>query len=293
MYRSLIKNGIVTKNQNTVVIDTNELIAKKLEELSAKCVTAYNPEEFSQELEEDLDAERVAALFGEEVPEGEESDGSFSEGISAPVYIPEPKPVGPTPEELLEQAQAEIAAMRQQAEAEIAAMREETFAKAQQEGYDAGYQEGLAKTDLMQQELEERARQLNADYERMVSELEPQFIDTLTGVYEHVLGIGLENDRQLIVSLAANAIRHIDNAREFMIRVSKEDYPIVSMQKKQLLQCVGNAQATLEVIEDVNVVKNGCIIETEGGIYDCGLGTQLEELGRQLRLLSYQGKEHD
>ena len=49
---------------------------------------------------------------------------------------------------------------------------------------------------------------------------------------------------------------------------------------------VGNA--TMEIIEDVSLHKNECLIETEGGIFDCGLGTQLSELTRKLKLLSYE-----
>ena len=48
----------------------------------------------------------------------------------------------------------------------------------------------------------------------------------------------------------------------------------------------------MEVIEDISLRKNECLIETEGGIFDCGLGTQLAELSRKLRLLSYE-KEKD
>ena len=44
---------------------------------------------------------------------------------------------------------------------------------------------------------------------------------------------------------------------------------------------------SLEIIADMTLSKNDCMIETEGGIFDCGLGTQLQELGKQLKLLSY------
>ena len=63
----------------------------------------------------------------------------------------------------------------------------------------------------------------------------------------------------------------------------------MSMQRKQLQAGLPGNGVTLEIIEDMTVEKDGCMIETEGGIFDCGLGTQLEQLRRKLMLLSYTG----
>ena len=41
--------------------------------------------------------------------------------------------------------------------------------------------------------------------------------------------------------------------------------------------------------EDVTLKKNQCLIETDGGIFDCSLGVELKELKKQLLLLSYDG----
>lgn len=42
-------------------------------------------------------------------------------------------------------------------------------------------------------------------------------------------------------------------------------------------------------MKDITLGKGECLIETEGGIFDCGLGTQLSELRQKLKLLSYEG----
>ena len=47
--------------------------------------------------------------------------------------------------------------------------------------------------------------------------------------------------------------------------------------------------ATVEIVKDITLGKGECLIETEGGIFDCGLGTQLSELRQKLKLLSYEG----
>lgn len=63
------------------------------------------------------------------------------------------------------------------------------------------------------------------------------------------------------------------------------------MQKKVLMEVMGNKNAALEVVEDATMKKNECMIEADGGIYDCSLDMQLAALRRELLLLSYEGVE--
>lgn len=49
----------------------------------------------------------------------------------------------------------------------------------------------------------------------------------------------------------------------------------------------------LEVVEDITLHKNECMIETDGGVFDCGLGTQLDELTKRLKLLSFSKNENE
>lgn len=71
------------------------------------------------------------------------------------------------------------------------------------------------------------------------------------------------------------------------MHVSKDDYPYVSMQKNHLTETAIGGQGVLDIIEDITLRKNECMIETDGGIFDCGVGTQLEELTKRLKLLSF------
>ena len=61
------------------------------------------------------------------------------------------------------------------------------------------------------------------------------------------------------------------------------------MQKKQFSGGAVAPNATVEIVNDITLGKGECLIETEGGIFDCGLGTQLSELRQKLKLLSYEG----
>ena len=78
-----------------------------------------------------------------------------------------------------------------------------------------------------------------------------------------------------------------DEDSQFMIHVSPKDYEKVYEKKAELLSKVSRDNIRLEVIEDVTVADRQCIIETENGVFDCGIDTQLSELKKRFKLLAY------
>ncbi len=45
-------------------------------------------------------------------------------------------------------------------------------------------------------------------------------------------------------------------------------------------------EGSIEIVEDVTMKKNQCIIETGSGMYDCSLDVQLENLIEEIKMLS-------
>lgn len=270
------------KEDDARVIDTNELLARKLEEQLAKMKAA---EETEAEADEDgftsgLGAEHLGILIADEV-EVQDTQENFEEPVMEL----------PNPEALLQEAQAEIERMKQAAEQEVMAERQRILEEAQVAGYEEGLRRAEAEYKEKEQALFEQAMQLEQEYQSLIDELEPQFIETLTGVYEHIFSVDLGRYHDVLVHLIASTIRKTEGCKEFVVRVSGEDYPYVSMQKKKLQGAVNLPGSFVEVVEDLALKKNDCMIETGSGIYDCSLGTELEELSVKLKLLSYERPE--
>lgn len=205
--------------------------------------------------------------------------------------------------EILEQARAEAQALlaqaREEAEQICSKAREEAASEKAQvlsQARQQGYQEGLVKAQAhegaMEQEYLEKAQNLEEAYQQQIDILEPQFVDTITGIYEHIFQIELSSYREILTSLISTVLHKLEGSRSFIIHVSKEDYAYVSMQKKQLLAGAVSENTVVDVVEDLTLGKNDCMIETENGIFDCGLGTQLSELRRQLMLLAWTKEEN-
>ena len=65
---------------------------------------------------------------------------------------------------------------------------------------------------------------------------------------------------------------------------------MITDEKDKLRENITSPNATMEIIEDPMMKENECIIETDGGVFDCSVGVELEELSRKLKLLSFERK---
>ena len=295
MSKNLFKSYYLNRNtENVRVINSNEMIAQKLESIGLTMPVVNAGMEATDGFEPvDLYAESpvldpAAVLSGEYDPEEMLSAGGQSMEMDIP---PEPVYEGPTPEELIAQAQEEIEIMRANAMTELDALRFTTIETAQAHGYEEGRKEAMRELEAARQELEQERMQLQAMYEQQMDELEPMFIRTLTGIYEKVFECGLDNYQELIVNLLRNTMKKLDGCKNFLVHVSTTDYPYVKEHKNELLSDSSQEGTVIDVVEDSMMHENECTIETVNGIYDCGLGTQLSELRKRLTLLSYDGRQ--
>lgn len=292
--RNLYKAGWVrVDGEEKCVIDSNSIVAERIGEwenlrrANAAAMPAFDEEGGEGE------PEFVSGI------EGEELDALFTDGEGGGSVIKAGDVAGPDLAQI--QAEAEEEAERIIAEAraqalEIAAQarRDADIARANaveegtRQGYDEGYARGLSEVDGMKQELAEKKRQLEAEFDELLEDLEPRFIDTITDVYSHIFGVDLMDNRDILVHLIDSTLRKVESSRTFIVHVSAEDYPHVNMQKQALVEGAVAGRGLIEIIEDIALGKGDCLIETDGGIFDCGVGTQLEELTKKLRVLSYE-----
>ncbi|MGN0131754.1 MAG: FliH/SctL family protein [Lachnospiraceae bacterium] len=276
-------NQVILQDSEARVIDSNEKMAEKIAELSKSLqgsIEEENGEDFPEEFSGGIDALQVSQLLDEE---------------SGNVIKAEPVYEGPVPEEVLAQAQEQADALLEQARQEAEAMKsrayEEGMAQGQADGYAKGSREAEALKEQLRQEYQEKEERLTRIYQEKIEEIEPGLIDVLTDIYEHIFCVKISDYRDVVVHLLGNTLRKMEGSMEYLIHVSREDIPFVSMQKEALLEAGGVVNAHFDIVEDLTLKKNQCLIETENGIFDCSLGVELKELKKQLLLLSYDGKE--
>lgn len=274
---NLLKRGFTSwKEEDTRIIDSNALVAKKIGKTGVNRITPM-PED------KDGFARGLSADVLEVLPKEEEADAVLEAASAEDGEL-----LGPSAEELREQALFEIEKMKEEAAAVLESEKRKALEEARKQGYTDGYEQGIQEAEKLKKQLSEEKSSLERQYEEQLDSLEPRFIDTMTGIYEHVFNVELSGYRDIIVHLIANTLRKTEGGKSYIVHVSKEDYPYVSMQKKQIAATSASGNSSLEIIEDITLSQNQALIETDGGIFDCSLGTQLSELSKKLTLLSYE-----
>ncbi len=294
MSRNLYKSGwVVVSSDEKCVIDSNSRLERRIEELEELRRARMNVQTGYGEEGEDGEAEFVSGLGGEELDALLADQGAGAAGSIIKAGAPQEK--GPDLEEvkaqaqaMLDDAQAQIDEMRAAAEQEIERQRRQAVEEGNRQGYEVGHQQGMAELDDIRQALLDERRQMQEEFDRMIENLEPRFIDTITEVYSHIFGIELAENRDILVHLIDATLRQVESSKTFIVHVSQEDYPFVNMQKQELTETATAGKGIVEIIEDIALGQGACLIETDGGIFDCGIDTQLQALNNKLRVLSFE-----
>ncbi len=292
MYRNLYKSNWVVEDEETCVIDSNESLAAHIDALEEArqhrlhTLAVLNGEEEDPEEGED---DFQGGLGGEVI------ENAGADDDASPIIKAQEEPAGPTAdelraeaEEILAQAQADAEQMQKKAKSEAEQTKKHILEEARTAGYKEGLANAKAEVDAQKAELEKERQRLSEEYERKIADLEPMFVDTITDVYRHIFDVDFSANQDVLLHLIESTMRQVESSKVYIVHVSKEDFPTVSMQKKALSENGAAGRGTVDVIEDISLRKNECMIETDGGIFDCGLGTELDELTKKLKLLSYE-----
>ncbi|MCI9447077.1 MAG: flagellar biosynthesis protein [Lachnospiraceae bacterium] len=254
------------------VINSNVKVAERLEELQRE--------------------ERMKA----QIPDPQGAADGFMLGLQAEEVDAVPKEPVISPEEIRRMAQEEADDLlndaRKQADmiladadSEAQAIREE----ARNAGFEEGHQEGAAKADAelteLRGQMEEEQRQLKESYRKKIDELEPYLVDIVSDVFEKVFHVQFGDKKDILVYLIERVILNAEGTKEFQVRVSRADYEFVESQKDAISAQVG-ASIGIEIMADASLQEHQCMIETDSGVFECGLDIQLENLLKTLKSLS-------
>jgi flagellar assembly protein FliH len=264
----------------------NDLVEKRIEAVQSKMkkpanqgfVAGLNAEEVNVEdgsSDAGLSAEEASDLSGNIIKAANEDAEEMRRQAEAGA------------QKIIDDAREKASEILSEASKQAELDKDKVYNEAKTQGYEEGRKQAEKENELIRGELDRTRWDLKKDYEKKIEELEPDFIDTITGIYEHIFNVDLQSYREILVYLMEGVMRNIEG-RSLLVHVSKDDYPYVSMQKKQLMSEAVSPTTELEIVEDISLSKNECFIETEAGIFDCGLGTQLSELSQKLKLLSYE-----
>lgn len=258
---NLVKYHCVVCEDDKRVINSNELIAEKIKQYMEE--QQEENENYADEFSGLLEAQKVEKLLEDKTEVLESAEA----------------------EELLEQARQEAQEILDGARQEAEILKNQICANAEKEGFNAGYAKGMNEAEQLKQQALQEKKQQEQDYQQQLDKMEPVLVDALIEVFESVFQIQFAEKKEFIMHLLQGALNKIEGSKDYLIRVSKEDFTFVSEMKSEIQSQLPRNSA-LEVVEDLTLNKNQCLIETDGGVFDCGLDTQMDSLIRDLRTLS-------
>ena len=257
---NLLKKDTIINNDERV-IDYNELIRKKMQSIMKSRNNEMDADGFISGLHADI----VEELISDDNTADSRTDDS-SEGEH--------------------QAAASLEDARLQAEQIIADANKNAaaaFEEAKQNGYYEGNAAAQEEADKKQEQLEaeynNRKKELEQEYNDLKEKVEPQLVEVITDVFRKVTGVVAEDNQQIILHLINDVMHNADGSRDYVIKVSPEDY-------KFLVNNQGKIYCAMSREVNTGLERNQCMIETNTGIFNCSLDIELNNLIKNIKLLS-------
>lgn len=233
---------------------------------------------------------RELAMANAPKQEGEFTEGLFTETVEEVVL--------PSPEEVLEEARmeaeqivsdAKAQAEQMQAEAQYAVdkLYEEHKAKGYADGQAQLMQEFEEKSNRLEDELAQRRATLESEYDTQFQNMERDLVNVILEVLSKVMQVELENSSEIVLHLLKKTLNGIDADRNFRIRVSGMNKEYLKERKEELFGILGS-DVTIDIVSDANLTDKDCIIESDSGVFDCGVGTEYKNLVKMIRYMSEQ-----
>ncbi|CDF07186.1 flagellar assembly protein FliH [Firmicutes bacterium CAG:95] len=283
LFSNLYKVGFVHLGEDARVIDMNAILEKRLKEEAERRSRQPEHELVAAQdgFTEGLNAEKVDVLLEPDAEAASQQNASIQEQEQLKQEIEEAR-------NELAGLQAQIEQEKEQAQLEIDQMKAKAFEEANEQGYQEGYRKGLDSVQELQKQCEDERLQQEQEYQKKLEEMEPLMVDTLCDVYSHIFKVEAKEHKELVLKLLQDTLLKVDGTGSIIVHVAKEDYAYVQEQKGALLEEAGMQSGSVEIVSDAALARAQCMIETEGGVYDCSLDTELAELKRRLMLLAYQ-----
>ena len=319
---SVFKGQVVPEDADSRhIIDSNDRISAAIERYNEQ-MEKRRQEELGRRVDEflenlDVDEEGLPILPTDEagnylIPTDFDgnpllyvhSDGMLSD---EPEPEPEPEEEEPDPEEIaaaaaaesekiladakaradkiIAEAEVQASGILDEATEQAAKMKDDAYAAGEQAGYAAGSEKAQEELAAKTAELNAKQSAMEADFTARETGMEERLCDVVCDIVSKVFAIEFYDKKEIIVHLVDNVVTNSPSSKVFMIRVNDENFAVLNEQKEALKEKLGSG-IELDIVRDPLLTPEQCQIETDGGVYDCGMDVQLSNLIKDIRALS-------
>ena len=276
MSNLLKRSSVINKDER--VIDYNDLIKKKIQTIMESKHNEMDADGFINGLHADVVEELIsddgtADALTDDAAMGEQQAAASLENANAEA------------ERIIEDARLQAEQIIADANKNAAA----AFEEAKQNGYYEGNEKAQEEMNIKQAQLEvefdNKRKELEQEYNNLKESIEPELVEVITDVFRKVTGVVAEDNQEIILHLINDVMHNADGSRDYVIKVSPDDYKfLVNNQGK--IYCAMSREVNIDIVEDATLERNQCMIETNTGIFNCSLDIELNNLIKNIKLLS-------
>ncbi|MDK2794773.1 MAG: flagellar assembly protein FliH, partial [Caldanaerobacter sp.] len=136
---------------------------------------------------------------------------------------------------------------------------------------------GEEKAQALIEEARALKEEILEEKKRLYKEAESDMINVILEAVEKIVGKHVEEDKDLILSLIKKGMENYNAFDKVTVRVSEEDYEHCVKNKDKILKDVEFLDE-INIVKDLSLRKGDCIIETNSGVINSGVTTQLKTL---------------
>lgn len=183
------------------------------------------------------------------------------------------------------ESNAEIERLAREYEEKLKRDLEAATAKGREEGYSKGYESGFEDFDKVMRKLHSIIASLIAERKSILESSSGQIVSLVMQIAIKVIKRITDSQKDIVLENVNEVLKRIKDKTQITIRVNLDDLDIVRHKKSDFISRFDIIE-NLEIIEDPNIGKGGCIIETNFGEIDARISSQLDKIEEKFKNFS-------
>lgn len=183
------------------------------------------------------------------------------------------------------ESNAEIERLAREYEEKLKTDLEIATAKGREEGYSKGYESGFEDFDKLMRKFHSIIASLIAERKGILESSSGQIVSLVMQIAIKVIKRITDSQKDIVLENVNDALKRVKDKTQITIRVNLDDLDIVRHKKSDFISRFDVIE-NLEIIEDPNIGKGGCIIETNFGEIDVRISSQLDKIEEKFKNFS-------
>ena len=150
-----------------------------------------------------------------------------------------------------------------------------------EDGKQIGHQEGKGEIKQTVDHLRNITHELSEQRDHILSKADEIIVRLAISVARTILHHEVRIDPTLVKNIARESLKHVEDKKRVSIKVHPSDWETIKEFEGEMLSA-SHGVGDFVIREDAHVKPGGCIIESDSGIVDAQLDTQVAEVAFSL-----------